>query len=69
MPLLACSNKEVAEIENDQYLKDSMLTVTSISEKPISEFTLSETETTRNGDKKFGLKENNSFLYDHVNSK
>ncbi|MFK8044056.1 MAG: cell division protein FtsZ [Crocinitomicaceae bacterium] len=36
------------------------------SEEPKSKFTVSETETDENGDKKYGLRENNSFLHDNV---
>ncbi|MDX1349842.1 MAG: cell division protein FtsZ, partial [Putridiphycobacter sp.] len=36
------------------------------SEEPKSKFTVSETETKENGDKKYGLRENNSFLHDNV---
>ena len=34
------------------------------SDEPKSKFTVSETE--ENGEKRFGLKENNSFLHDNV---
>ena len=34
------------------------------SEEPKSKFTISETED--NGEKRFGLRENNSFLHDNV---
>ena len=36
------------------------------SEEPKSKFTVSETETKEDGEKKFGLRENNSFLHDNV---
>ena len=36
------------------------------SEEPKSKFTVSETEEKANGEKKFGLRENNSFLHDNV---
>ena len=36
------------------------------SEEPKSKFTVSETDEKENGDKKYGLRENNSFLHDNV---
>lgn len=36
------------------------------SEEPKSKFTVSETDKTENGEKKYGLRENNSFLHDNV---
>ena len=61
------SSNGIADLEKEPAYKRRDIRFDDVehsSEEPKSKFTISETE--ENGEKRFGLKENNSFLHDNV---